>query len=137
MARMGYTGCMNKREIKFRAWLKNPVEGLPRMVPWSSDFFSDSSEVTAFGDEFPEPDGDVVLMQYTGLKDKNGREIYEGDIVASEWGDWESGYVISVSMDDFYNFVEEGYSEEDIEVFGNIYENPKLIRGKAKRTRAC
>ena len=89
--------------------------------------------------------GEVEIMQYTGLKDKNGKEIYEGDIVAFE--DSDGGYEypdlvvntgiveygelrfyftnrVAVEMDDFY--IKDGRCDE-IEVIGNIYENPELM----------
>jgi len=83
------------------------------------------------------------LGQYTGLKDKNGRKIYEGDIIRQLvgekqktigniiWNGWQ--YVITqvVSGKETTNYF--GYNSEDVEpdkleVVGNIYENPELIK---------
>lgn len=78
-------------------------------------------------------DADDVLMQYTGLKDKNGVEIYEGDIL---WlGD--AGSIVQILWSDFklrLKWVNPmGASDniyawkDDLEVIGNIYENPELL----------
>lgn len=115
------------REIKFRAWDD-------RKSCWIEDFLisqyggicvnGDDSFVSMYGYE-------PKLMQYTGLKDKNGVEIYEGDILHPV-----------VENDKTYNIVAEidlskiGGSNlthwivwpEDNEIVGNIYENPDLPR---------
>lgn len=119
------------REIKFRAWDKkqNKMFGIIEDLRW----FGDGGECQQ---QFPH----FELMQYTGLKDKNGKEIYEGDVV--RWGSLgEEGtgeyYINEVS----YGF---GPEEEKIgtyylkntemflhngenEIIGNIYENPELL----------
>lgn len=76
-----------------------------------------------------------VLMQYTGLKDKNGKEIYEGDILHSA----NEGHC-QVHYDDFYGCWATQFKEAEceellgnslkdyqLEVIGNIYENPELL----------
>ena len=82
------------------------------------------------------------LMQYTGLTDKNGVEIYEGDIVkyvlwGNEYEIWTEYRIDFIKFKDgeFYprpisNMCEDGwYSDglKDFEVIGNIYENPELL----------
>ena len=80
-------------------------------------------------------------MQSTGLFDKNGVEIFEGDVVSfSIDNGWD--YVVSengliVYWDGCYQIMENGIRyrinqclEEDIEVIGNIYENPELLEEK-------
>lgn len=85
---------------------------------------------------------DITLMQYSGLKDKHGNEIYEGDVC--RWTDPETfdGEIISDifiarysdeflkwigennnSYDDLYDFTD----DRQLELIGNIYENPKLL----------
>lgn len=85
------------------------------------------------------------IMQFTGLLDRNGKEIYEGDIIKyhyfyfADGSEIEKEYVCSVKYDDsFANFDamdKEGFahflgnaSDDGIEVIGNIYENPELLK---------
>jgi uncharacterized phage protein (TIGR01671 family) len=81
--------------------------------------------------------GDYILMQYTGLKDKNGREIYEGDIVETDLGkgvvvfDSAAFLIRNLEDDEYYGF-EDFFSLYEggcylVEVLGNIYENPELL----------
>lgn len=78
------------------------------------------------------------VMQYTGLKDKNGKEIYEGDVVRI-WADPKDyngykghNYIGVVEWDEFIlGFIlSDGHGLKDfefIEIVGNIYENPELL----------
>lgn len=126
---------------KFRAWLKEEY----RMTDVREITFIDGevyliSDVTDFYayEEFK-------LMQSTGLRDKNGMEIYEGDIVKfSDCDDdvyitpvvWDKNYAcFGVSFSGGYpisfDYLEEFYTElKDIEVVGDIYENPELLEGE-------
>ena len=83
---------------------------------------------------------EVILMQSTGLKDKNGVEIFEGDIV--NYDDGEFSYIGSVKKD-YYQFYINGIEPVDsydfidvsntfdgttsLTILGNIYENPELL----------
>jgi uncharacterized phage protein (TIGR01671 family) len=78
---------------------------------------------------------DAILMQYTGLKDKNGVEIYEGDVVEAK-GYYQDKYIIEWVYDGWEIFdgkdgVVADFDEwEKLEVIGNIYENPELLEDK-------
>jgi len=94
-------------------------------------------EVALSGTNQAFPD-DMPLMQYTGLKDKNGVEIYEGDVVniidphVETWGEvvyWEHDASFGVmGSGTFRELLSSAHrSERELEVIGNIYENPELL----------
>jgi hypothetical protein len=115
------------REIKFRAWNS---EEKTMLKP-----FDLSSNPKYWCDNLK----DYPLMQYTGLKDKNGVEIYEGDIVKYKtfYYGKEKEHIIEVKWEkeatdlfgepDFIGFLARW---EGGEVIGNIYETPELLDKK-------
>jgi len=106
---------MKTREIKFRAWQPQIKE------MWKHYQINFDAAFTLHAAE------QLTLLQYTGIKDKNGVEIYEGDIVVTAWH-WDEPHLIELP-DDYYDFQEYALDSEELEVLGNIYENPELLRG--------
>ena len=125
------------REIKFRVWEKNLKEIIP---VYDIDFKNRMINTGILWKTFDE----VELMQFTGLKDKNGKEIYEGDILrdhGEEGAFYEYPFYIEYSKErgsfdfvdkfDYYfgiaRYTAFQISCERVEVIGNIYENPELL----------
>lgn len=141
-----------KREIKFRVWDHNTDT---MMIPDNFEFYDgEIGWIDAGREAGPKSgnDGDpgqFEIMQYTGLHDKNGREIYESDILKVTGEDGES-YVAAVKWlgDENYpafdltgvpspwDYEANALSEimeagvETCEVIGNIFENPELLEEK-------
>lgn len=138
---------MEVREIKFRAWdIKDKIMWYPTLISIGSlyrnelyshpskKFDHEKGNLISYGEN-----GDHELMQYTGLKDKNGKEIYEGDILYREtrgWFDTNKIYkekvIVKYKSDGFYGkgtslrfFLT---SKTPFYVIGNIYENPELLK---------
>lgn len=105
------------REIKFRAW-----DGI-RMTTSGIMFNCSNSSL-----EVPEG-SQMKIMQFTGLKDKNGKEVYESDILSHY-----DGSIIVKYEDDYagfnicYSIHECIVMNDNIEVIGNIYENSELLK---------
>jgi uncharacterized phage protein (TIGR01671 family) len=130
----------NMREIKFRAWSKRDKCWCGAFSIQKDGLFTEMSGArmengvcVAYADwiDLSEQD-EIILMQYTGLKDKNGVEIYEGDILK---GTLENHAVVDVNS--YFGLTNYGLSsdypmhltgQEEREIIGNIYENPELLQ---------
>ena len=133
-----------KREIKFRVWDHNTDT---MMIPDNFEFYDgkigwiDASREAGPGsgnDGYPDQ---FEIMQYTNLKDNNGREIYEGDVVRTgkdNIGDPEP-MIGQVIMQEGSWLIENEKKQEAIDLFseitsreviGNIFENPELLEAQ-------
>lgn len=134
------------REIKFRAWDKKTKtmrevdsiafhnkrgmfdfdeSNLPKLVNvWGWDCIEQKNIILHREKDHFE------LMQYTGLKDRNGKDIYEGDILQNDWRFmnvvWGEGGFMLVDQTKNVWCIQD-YPANDTEVIGNIYENPELL----------
>ena len=124
------------KELKFRVW--GNMNFIPKMYNWKEVDAEFPVGLWELLDRAGEPANAWKIMQYTGLKDKQGNEIYEGDIIKWRntigdeikdvviWSELSHGF--SVSRTPEVCCVLSGSDGSHIEVIGNIYENPELLK---------
>ena len=126
------------RDLKFRAWDSDNNEMFnPKKLEWNAQgelrFFNKNSMWAH----------SMVLMQYTGLKDNKGKEIYEGDVVTYGTEDEIVNAIVEFAEEDSETsmfltgfkmvvFSSADYEDGDdsdhaLEIIGNIYENPEFL----------
>lgn len=127
------------REIKFRAWdLKTKKTHTAENI----NFCGRKTVTVQYNPVKKICLDSAILMQYTGAKDKNGVEIYEGDVIRGHTGRYQVDCVVRWSLgncgfiaeptitDRTYLCLNPG-STKSYEVIGNIYENPELVSNEA------
>lgn len=108
----------NQRPIKFRAW--NDIR--KQMLSW--DQVEETLPLRFLNNSR------LVPLQYTGIKDKNGVEIYEGDVVSTHSSVWDNDvpnkvWKVTDMQKDYTKLSSDILTHE---VIGNIYENPELVK---------
>ena len=130
------------REYKFRAWDKkkrkmiylSPNDTIlfqnGKCTVWKENQYDETEECFCC-----ETFSNVIPMLYSGRKDKNGEEIYEGDLVmVADYASWEGLYKVIWDEENLMYMIEDAYGDreklcefEEYLKKGNIYENPELL----------
>lgn len=150
------------REFKFRAWIKslNRMISNEQLIQASSGLVKAAASIIRVSNPMlnfdsillPFGDPDLTIMQHTGVKDKKGTDIYEGDIV--RWSeaqpvkrdhdqedlvseDFKVVFINGMFVAEYFKSVTPPYEtfadfdSDDIEVIGNVHVNPELIETEA------
>ena len=129
------------REIKFRVWNKLTKQYIKNNIIISLD----GKVKEVFFGEINGEEPDCIIQQFTSLKDKNNKEIYEGDIVkCPDLNPPEYTNTLSIveyhascfcyrdissnKIEPIYGFIRLSEQDDDGEIIGNIFENPELLK---------
>jgi len=116
------------RDIKFRAWDKQKAEYIDMFLG-----FTLTDGLLEYLDDIMNEEKNVIIEQYTGIKDANGVKIYENDLVkviSQYWGQLGNVYKVEfyrgafIARNSLYDM------RESINVIGNIHEQPELLEEK-------
>ena len=125
---------MNHR-FKFRVWdkiKKRFYNGTNLNLNDYEEVYSDPAGIFFTGLHFLQKDeNQYIIQQYTGLNDKNGKEVYEGDIIRGMFDFGPAGFkeeIIPINWDNESGYQLEYCAITTIEVIGNIFENPELLK---------
>lgn len=124
------------RILKFRIWsktLKNFEDSASNWANDSEELYCPIRHIFIESLKIIQESDDYIIQQFTGLKDKNGKEIYEGDILSA--GSTYKPYVVEYNdrigafAGGMFRFNGEGMSIRTVslEIIGNILENPELL----------
>jgi len=130
------------REIKFRAW-KKPLDREDMCL--NEKEYKDVAKVISINSEnnnaYETTLDNLEIMQYTGLHDKNKKDIFEDDIIKEilpddeaytfivDWNKISASFVLKeIGVPDYYGRFNDDMESSDFEIIGNTFENPELLR---------